>query len=301
MGAVKAIESSTDPSCSWSASPIQLSPGTGICFNILNQVYRQLSSGRPTGSRRSHRWTQESQMRLLLSVALFTGSLALCPSSRAEDVSSLLHRSTQAFSDAGQAGKGSVMARYLDDDVIFFNEGGDRATKADISQDGPPAPGVNRTITTTDWNCKVYGNVAVTSFVDVVEQGPAAKREQYKYRSVETWLKEKGHWKMIGSETLSVPEDPPAVALDQRTLDEYVGTYQEPSGTGITFTRQGGHLFASINGGSAVEQEAQARDIVFTPGHGTTPKVFQRDTNGKITGVLYLRGSHSLAFKRKTA
>ena len=60
-------------------------------------------------------------MRLLLSTALFTSSLALCPSSRAEDVSSLLHRLTQTFSDAGQQGKGSVMARYLDDDVIFLD------------------------------------------------------------------------------------------------------------------------------------------------------------------------------------
>ncbi|HEX5207045.1 MAG TPA: DUF4440 domain-containing protein [Steroidobacteraceae bacterium] len=240
-------------------------------------------------------------MRLLLSVALVTGSLALCPSSRAEDVSSLLHRLTQTFSDAGQQGKGSVMARYLDDDVIFFNEGGDRATKADMSTDGPPAPGINRTITTTDWNCKVRGNVAVTSFIDVVEQGPAGKREQYKYRSVETWLNEKGHWKMIGSETLALQEDPATVALDQKTLDEYVGAYQTSSGMGITFTRQGSRLFAAVNGGSGVEQEAQARDIVFTSGHGATPKVFQRDTHGKVTGFVYLRGSHSLTFTRKTA
>lgn len=240
-------------------------------------------------------------MRLLLCVALLTSSLALCPASRAEDVSSLLHRLTQAFSDAGQAGKGSVMARYLDDDVVFFNEGGDRATKADMSQDGPAAPGPNRTITTTDWSCQVHGNVAVTSFIDVVERGAPDKREHYRYRSVETWLKEKGRWKMIGSETLSLQEDPPAVVLDRKTLDEYVGAYQESSGTGITFTRRGDHLFASINGGSGVEQQAQARDIVFTPGHGATPKVFLRDDSGKVTGLVYLRGSHSLTFTRKTA
>lgn len=240
-------------------------------------------------------------MRLLLSVALCITPIALCQTSRAEDVSSLLHRMTQSFSDAGQEGKGSVIAQYLDDDVIFFNEGGDRATKADMSSDGPPAPGVNRTITTTDWNCKVHGNVAVTSFIDVVEQGPAGKREHSNYRSVETWLKEKGQWKMIGSETLALQEDPPAVTLDQKTLQDYVGTYHEPSGIGITFTRQGSRLFAAINGGSAVEQEAQARDIVFTPGHASNPKVFQRDGNGKVTGFVYLRGSHSLTFTRKPA
>jgi hypothetical protein len=118
---------------------------------------------------------------------------------------------------------------------------------------------------------------------------------------VSSWLHRLGHWKMIGSETLSVQEDPPAVALDQRTLEEYVGTYQGSSGIGITITRQGDRLFASVNGGSGVEQEAQARDIVFTSGHGATPKAFQRDGSGKITGFVYLRGSHSLTFTRKAA
>lgn len=238
-------------------------------------------------------------MRLLLSAALLASVVSL--PSYAEDVSGLLHRQTQAFSDAGQQGKGSVMAKFLDDDVVFFNEVGDSATKADLSQNGPPAPGVNRTITTTDWACKLHGSVAVTSFIDVVEQGPPGRRDRYKYRSVETWMKEKGGWKMIGSETVALREDPAAIALDQRTLEEYVGTYEAPQGMDITFTRHGDRLLASLNGGSPVAQEVQARDILFSPGQGTTPKVFQRDANGGITGFIYLRGNHSLTFKRKAA
>lgn len=238
-------------------------------------------------------------MRLLIPAALLASVISL--PTHAEDVPSLLHRLTQTFSDAGQQGKGSVMARYLDDDVVFFNEGGDRATKSDMSQDGPPAPGVDRTITTTDWNCKVHGNVAVTSFVDVVAVGPAGRREQYKYRSVETWLKEKAGWKMIGSETLTLHEDPPAVVLDQSTLAQYVGIYETSPGIDITFTRQGDRLLASLNGGAGVAQEAQARDILFSPGQSTTPKIFQRDDSGHIIGFVYLHGNHSLTFRRKAA
>jgi hypothetical protein len=141
----------------------------------------------------------------------------------------------------------------------------------------------------------------VTSFIDVVEVGPAGQRQAYKYRSVETWLGERGSWKMIGSETLTLHEDPPSVVLDRRTLDEYVGTYEASPGTAIAFTRQGDRLLASLNGGSGVAQAAQARDILFSPGHSATPKVFQRDDAGKITGFVYLSGNHSLTFKRKTA
>jgi hypothetical protein len=45
-------------------------------------------------------------------------------------------------------------------------------------------------------------------------------------------------------------------------------------------------------------QKAQALDIFFTPGHGTTPKVFQRGADGKVIGFIYLRGKSSIAFKR---
>lgn len=69
----------------------------------------------------------------------------------------------------------------------------------------------------------------------------------------------------------------------------------------MTFARQGDRLIASLNGGPGVAQEAQARDIVFSPGRGTSPKVFQRDAGGRITGFIYLRGSHSQTFKRKAA
>lgn len=235
-------------------------------------------------------------MRLTLFIALLV--ITACVPASAEDVSALLHRQTQQFSDAGQQGKGSVMAEYLDDDVIFFNESGDKATKADMSTDSAPQPGVDRTITTTDWDCKVHGDVAVTSFIDVVEQGPPEKREQYKYRSVESWLKEADGWKMIGSETLALVEDPPAARLAAEDLADYAGTYRDASGLHLAIVRKGDELVASLNGGPEVIQKALARDILFSPGHSATPKVFQRGKDGKITGLVYLRGSHSLSFAR---
>ncbi|MHB8816222.1 MAG: nuclear transport factor 2 family protein, partial [Steroidobacteraceae bacterium] len=109
-------------------------------------------------------------------------SFALGPAAQKRDVSALLLLQTRRFSEAGQRGDGKSIARYIDDDVIFLNETGEMATKADLSADGPPAPGIARTITTTDWNCKVHGNVAVTTFVDVVEQGKPGHRVRSSFR-----------------------------------------------------------------------------------------------------------------------
>jgi ketosteroid isomerase-like protein len=214
----------------------------------------------------------------------------------AQDSCDLLHKRTQAFSDAGQRGDGAAMAKMLDPDVIFFNETGEKATRADMAGATPTAAGAPiRTITTTDWDCKVHGDVAVASFIDVLEQG---KPGETKFRSVETWRKEGAAWKMIGSETLTLQQDPDPVVLDGKALDEYAGSYEAGASMQFTFVRKGGDLVASLNGGAGTAQKAQARDIFFTPGHGTTPKVFQRGDDGKITGFIYLRGKNSIVFKR---
>jgi ketosteroid isomerase-like protein len=233
-------------------------------------------------------------MRLLLCVALLT-SVSSVPAF-ADNSCGLLHRQTQTFSDAGQRGDGAAMAKMLDPKVIFFNETGEKATRADMAGATPPAAGtLIRSITATDWDCRVYGDVAVTSFIDVLEQGNPS---EMKFRSVETWRKEGAAWKMIGSETLSLPEDPEAVALDANTLDEYAGSYEAGGSLKFTFARKAGNLVASLNGGAETVQKAQLRDIFFTPGHGTTPKVFQRGDDGKITGFVFLRGKNSIVFKR---
>ncbi|MGH7646857.1 MAG: DUF4440 domain-containing protein [Gemmatimonadaceae bacterium] len=233
-------------------------------------------------------------MRLLFSFALLANLLAA--PAFAQDACGYLEKQTQAFSDAGQKGDGAAMASALDRDVIFFNETGLPATRTEMASATPrPAGTPVPTITTTDWACNLHDDVAVTSFIDVLEPG---KPDEMQFRSVETWMKEKSGWKMIGSETLTLPQDPATVALDGKTLDEYVGTYQGPGGLTFVFTHTGDHVVASVNGGAPAMQNAQARDIVFTPGHGTTPKVFQRDDSGKITGFSYLRGKNTLWFKR---
>jgi hypothetical protein len=207
-----------------------------------------------------------------------------------------LHALTQAFSDAGQRGDGVAMGKMLDPDVIFFNETGDKAGRADMAGAMPPPAGTPiRTIKTTDWNCKSYGDVAVTSFIDVVDPG---ERGEMTFRSVETWRKAGAVWTMIGSETLTLQQDPEVVVLDAEALDEYTGSYEAAGTMRFTFARKGADLVASLNGGAETAQRAQARDIFFTPGHGATPKVFQRANDGKITGFIYLRGKNSIVFKR---
>jgi hypothetical protein len=131
--------------------------------------------------------------------------------------------------------------------------------------------------------------------IDVLEQGSPS---EMKFRSVETWRKEGDVWKMIGSETLSLQQDPDPVVLDGKAMDEYAGIYEAGANMKFTFAHKGDDLVASLNGAGETAQRAQARDVFFTPGHGTTPKVFQRGNDGKITSFIFLRGKNSIVFKR---
>lgn len=215
---------------------------------------------------------------------------AMAHASTEADISTLLKARTEAFSDAGQRGDGKAMAASLDDRVVFFNEGGDGASKADMASSTPSAPnGVSTTMTIMDWKCELHGDVAVASFIDDQQQDYHGQPFRAKYRSVETWLKENGEWRMIGSATIALQDDPASIALAPALLDQYVGTYEAAPGVSITFVRKGDMLLASANGGPEIAQKIEVRDVLFTPGRSRQRKIFERDATGRVTGYLLRR------------
>jgi len=221
------------------------------------------------------------------------------PAVAADDVSALLKKQTQAFSDAGQRGDGPSMAKMLDDDVVFFNEGGDQAAKKDMATPGSPQPkGITVKMTVEDWHCVVHGNVAVASFIDDQAMDFHGQPFHAKYRSVETWMKEGNDWRMIGSETIALQDDPAVATLPAKTLDDYVGTYVAAPDAKLIFTRQGNDLMASLNGGPETLQKAELRDVFFTPGRARIRKIFQRDAGGRVTGFISRREGHDILYKR---
>ena len=226
--------------------------------------------------------------------------LAIPSHAASGDVSALLLQKTEAFSDAGPLGDGRTMAAMADDRLIFFNEIGDRSTKADLASITPsPANGVITKMKVSDWNCEVHGDVAVTSFIDNQERTDAKGQVMHaRFRSVETWLNQSGDWRMIGSETVALVDDPAPIAIAPAALDEYAGTYQASSGQRFAFARIGQDLTASADGQEAVVQKAEARDIFFTPGGARAIKIFQRDASGRVSGFVYHRAGRDILFAR---
>ncbi|WP_168170885.1 nuclear transport factor 2 family protein [Rhodanobacter sp. C01] len=244
-----------------------------------------------------------SRWRCVVSKITVLALLAGClPAFAAEDVAALIKRQSQEFSDASAIGNAAVFDRYLDDRVTFMNEDGSVSSKHDIlTSAGPPPKGMSNHLVQTDFNVEVYGTVAVTRFTDQSTVTMAGQVSHANYRSTEVWLKEAAGWRMISSQTIAVPQDPPAIALPVAVLDEYVGTYKAGPDVTLVISRQGNELADALNGGKPRIMKAEARDVLFTPGQPRLRKIVQRDANGRVVGIISRRDGHDALVLKRTS
>jgi ketosteroid isomerase-like protein len=216
-----------------------------------------------------------------------------------EDVPALIKRQSQEFSDASASGDAAVLAKYLDDRVLFMNEGGDMPTKKDIVDGAQPTPnGASNSLKQGDFRIEVHGNVAVTSFTDVSTVQFHGQTLHAKYLSTEVWLRGPRGWKMISSQTMAAQDDPPAMALPPALLDEYVGTYVAGEDFRYRIERNGDELTGTPDGGKPAALKAELRDVLFTPGQPRTRRIFQRDERGRISGFISRREGHDIVLTR---
>ncbi len=232
---------------------------------------------------------------------LITASLAPLSGARtSDDVAALIKRQSQEFSDASASGDSAAFDRLLDDSVIFMNETGAIATKKEILAGAkPPQAGFKQKLVQTEYAMQLHGNVAVTSFTDNSTAEFNGQTSHGTYKSTEVWMKEKSGWRMISSQTLTVPSDPPAAILASTVLDGYVGTYKASDSFVFTIARDGEHLTGSVNGGAPYPIAAELTDVLFTPGQPSMRRIFERDASGRITGFIVRRdGRDGLHLKR---
>ncbi|WKE65385.1 DUF4440 domain-containing protein [Gallaecimonas kandeliae] len=230
----------------------------------------------------------------LLAVAWAAPTVA---ADKAEDLSALLKRQTQAFSEAGQVGDAATMARYLDDKVVFTVENGGIFTKKDIVDGASPLPG-ERHIEVTKWQLVPQGDVATATFVDHLTMAFHGQTLVYDFQSTETWAKRPDGWKMISSHTMVVPKDPPALKQTAAELDAYVGTYALDTAFKVRIWRDGDQLFMNQNGGDAVPLKVEIRDVLFTPG-AVGRRLFERNAVGQVTGFISRKNGSDMHLKKE--
>jgi len=226
-------------------------------------------------------------------------------------VSALIKTQTQAFRDASQHGDIAAMRAYLDDALTFVNEDGIVSTRQTFREGSPAVPAgcISAKVTLSDWVLHYSGDVAVSSFTNdqVVDYG--GQSVDYKFLSVEIWIMRGTRWKLIGSETIPLHQNPPAVNLSSDELAAYVGEYSDGAGLTVTVSRDGDSLVSSVNGEKSSPLVAESRDVFFRPdtqpGYGRKRILFHRDASGHVIEYvnrnLVLKRSDSSASSRSDA
>ena len=206
-----------------------------------------------------------------------------------------IKRQSQEFSDACANGDAKTLAKYLDEDVVFMEESGEIDTKQDIvSSAKPPTNGISNRLIQSDLMIKLHGDVAVTSFTDNATTIVYGQKSTSRFRSTEVWQNKNGFWKMISSQTLALPEDPPALTLPPEGLDQYVGMYTAGAKLRVKIERQDKSLFTMTNGGKPSALLVEAPDVLFVPGQPRQRRIFKHDPAGKIVGFSTRRDGHDL-------
>jgi len=211
---------------------------------------------------------------------------------KTDAVSALLRRQTQAFRDARERGDRASTRPYLDASLLFVDEDGILSGRRDVAGGAAAASprGGWSSVTVSDWVLHHSRDVAISSYTEdeVVRYGEQAL--DYKFLSVDTWVRRGAAWKMIGSETIPLHQDPSVAALPSNVLGDYVGLYSAGPGSVVTISQDGSALVSSSNGSMAAPLQAEFRDVFFTPGlpagYARPRSIFQRDANGQLTGYV---------------
>jgi hypothetical protein len=226
--------------------------------------------------------------------------LFLAPIPARADDGALLKAKMQTLMDAVAPGDKTPWTAILDSRFVATDENGEVANyDQEIAGIEPLPKGSSGAITVTEWKATILGDSAVSTEVDDEHENFHGQKIHAQYRATATWLKELGDWKLVALQTIALQQDPPAVTLSGALLDSYVGRYRAGPDYTYTIIKNGDKLYGATNDGKPVEIKAELADVLFTPGAPRTRKIFQRDSDGKVTGFLSRREERDVAFKKE--
>ncbi len=217
-----------------------------------------------------------------------------------EDATEVLRRQTQEMVDAISSGQAAVWDRYLDGKAVYTAEDGTVSTKAQMVEQIKPLPeGVSGVLKVIDFKATVHDLVAITNYVIDEDEVYHGHELHCQYRNTDTWLKTPAGWRLIAAQVLALRTDPPAVPLTARQMKEYAGSYVLTPTISYEIRLKEGGLEGQQTGRKAEPLQAEAPDVLFVPGKPRYRKIFQRGSDGHVTGFAERREAWELDWTRK--
>lgn len=215
------------------------------------------------------------------------------------DAETELRHDTQMLLDAIAPGDTAVWNRLLDSSVVLVDENDVVRSKARILAELKPlAPGLVGNLAIDDFQVALHGDIAVVTHEDKEYLDYHGQIIRSRFRNLDTWLREPAGWRQIGSQTLAVLQDPPAVHLGHAAVCGLAGRYALTANIVATLTCVGDSLVMKREGRLDRTFLPETRDVFFEPGAPRTRRIFQYDARGHVTGFVDRREARDIAWKR---
>ena len=226
-------------------------------------------------------------------------AFASVDAAKAEDVTSILRRQTQELVDAVTSGDSTVWERYMDAAATYTDEAGNLNAKRDIVSGIKPLPkDITGRLSLVDFKVHTHGTTAVATYVIDETETYFGQTIYAKYRNTDTWQLAKPGWRLLAVQSIALRSDPPTVILPREKLAEYAGTYSLTPEVTYTIRVEGDSLVGRRSGRPPQSLKVELPDLVFVPGQPRLRKVFQRGSDGHITGFVERRETWDVAWKR---
>ena len=187
--------------------------------------------------------------------------------------------------------------QLVTDDLTMTHSSGEIANKAELmavmrpSTPERPLPALS----IEDANVRVYGDAAIMTgkLLETARDG----RRVVVYRFTNTYIKQKGRWRMSAGQLTTLSRERASIKLDPKSYDAYVGQYRNPAGRILNVVREGDKLTAEA-GGQKVELFPTAEGQFFLK-DADVLLVFIKDERGRVIRLINRRPNGDIIQEEK--
>jgi len=207
---------------------------------------------------------------------------------------------TQELMDALIPGKADAWQRILADDAIVIDEFGRVQTKKEAVDSVHPFPkGFSGSIEIRDASVRVHGDAAVLKGEMYEKEGVFDQNLVVRYIFANTFVRQNGEWKLAAAIDVTLPTEPPKVAVAGLVPGDYPGTYSYGPGRAWSVAAENGVLYYTTKaGGPRTSLDAIGKDVFMTGGDERNLVIFRRDAVGGVVELIERRKFNDLHMKR---
>jgi hypothetical protein len=234
-----------------------------------------------------------------LALAILLASPAALAETDAE-VQTKLVALTQELMDALIPGNADAWQRILSDDAIVIDEFGRTQNKKDAVDSVHPFPkGFSGSIEIRDTTARVHGDSAVLKGEMYEKEGVFDQNLVVRYIFANTFMRQNGEWKLVAAIDVTLPTEPPKLAVAGIVAGDYAGTFSYGPGRAWSVAVDNGQIYYTTKaGGAHTTLDAIGKDVFMTGGDERNLVIFRRDASGKVVELIERRKFNDLHLKR---